>query len=143
MTGALAAGGPRAKASDAARDPQVEIGRGARRRRWDSVCTKIYSLVVLGFGPVFGQTWAQENAQRPRLEKRYINQRKIEREIDSKAPRKLKYKIWPLSYAMVLPGRKSAFRAGFCPDGHRESTEIGPPAGRRLAGLPKIVGLGV
>jgi hypothetical protein len=49
--------------------------------------TKIYILVVLGFGPVFGQTWAQEPAQRPRLEKRYINQRKLAREIDSKAPR--------------------------------------------------------
>ncbi len=35
--------------------------------------TKIYILVVLGFWPVFGQSWAQEPAQRPRLEQRYIN----------------------------------------------------------------------
>ncbi len=35
---------------------------------------------------MFGQSWAQERAQRPRLEKRYINQRKLTREIDSKAP---------------------------------------------------------
>ncbi len=33
----------------------------------------------------FGQNWAQERAQRPRLEKRYINQRKLALEIDSKA----------------------------------------------------------
>ncbi len=32
---------------------------------------------------------------------------------------------------MVLPGRKSAFRAIFWPDSYRESTEIEPPAGRR------------
>ncbi len=41
-----------------------------------------------------------------------------------------------LCYAIVLPGRKSAFRAGFWPDCSRESTEIGPPAGRRPAGGP-------
>ncbi len=35
-----------------------------------------------------------------------------------------------LCYAIMLPGRKSAFRAGFC----LESTEIGPPAGRRPDG---------
>jgi hypothetical protein len=35
-----------------------------------------------------------------------------------------------LCYAIVLPGRKSAFRAGFWPDCYRENTEIGPPAGR-------------
>ncbi len=29
---------------------------------------------------------------------------------------------------MVLPGRKSDFRAGFWPDCYRESTKIGPPA---------------
>ena len=29
------------------------------------------------FLSVFGQSWAQERAQRPRLEKRYINQRKL------------------------------------------------------------------
>ncbi len=44
-------------------------------------------LVVLGFWPVFGQSWAQEPAQRPRLEKRNINQRKLTREIDSKGSR--------------------------------------------------------
>ncbi len=39
-----------------------------------------------------------------------------------------------LCKAIVLPGRKSDFRAGFGPDCYRESTEIGPPAGRRPAG---------
>jgi hypothetical protein len=39
-------------------------------------------------------------------------------------------------YAIVLPGHKSAFRAGFGPDCYREDTEIGPPAGRRPAGGP-------
>jgi hypothetical protein len=39
-----------------------------------------------------------------------------------------------LCYAIVLPARKSALRAGFCPDCYRESTEIGPPAGPRPAG---------
>ncbi len=42
-------------------------------------------------------------------------------------------------YAVVLPGRKSAFRAGFLPDCYREATEIGPPAGRRPAGGPMSV----
>ncbi len=39
-----------------------------------------------------------------------------------------------LCYAIVLPGRKSAFRAGFWPDCYREGTEIGPPTGLRPAG---------
>ena len=47
--------------------------------------TKIYILVFRCFWSVFGQSWAQEPAQRPRLEKRCINQRKLAREIDSKA----------------------------------------------------------
>ncbi len=34
-----------------------------------------------------------------------------------------------LCYTIVLPGRKSAFRAGFWPACYRESTEMGPPAG--------------
>ncbi len=34
-----------------------------------------------------------------------------------------------LCYAILLPGRKSAFRARFWPDCDRESTEIGPLAG--------------
>ncbi len=41
---------------------------------------------------------------------------------------------YTLCYAIVLPGRKSAFRAGFWPDCYRERTEIGPPAGGRPAG---------
>ena len=45
---------------------------------------KEYISVFLGFWPVFGQSWAQEPAQRPRLEKCCINQRKLTREIDSK-----------------------------------------------------------
>ena len=36
-----------------------------------------------------------------------------------------------LCYAIVLPGRKLAFWAGFWPDCHRERTESGPAAGRR------------
>ena len=38
-----------------------------------------------------------------------------------------------LFYAILVPGRKSAFRAGFWPDCYRESTEIGPPASLRPA----------
>ncbi len=41
-----------------------------------------------------------------------------------------------LCYAIVLPGRTSAFRAGFWLDYYREITEIGPPAGLRPAGGP-------
>jgi hypothetical protein len=41
-----------------------------------------------------------------------------------------------LCYAIVLPDRKSAFRAGFWPDCYRESNEIGPPAGLRPAERP-------
>ena len=42
----------------------------------------------------------------------------------------------PSRYALVLPGRRSAFRPGFWPDCCRESTEIGTPAGLRPAGEP-------
>jgi hypothetical protein len=42
---------------------------------------------------VFGQSWAQEPAQRPPLEKRYMKQRKLARDIDSKAPRKKKQSL--------------------------------------------------
>jgi hypothetical protein len=41
-----------------------------------------------------------------------------------------------ICYAIVLPGRKWAFRAEFGPDCYRERTEIGPPAGRMPAGGP-------
>ncbi len=40
-----------------------------------------------------------------------------------------------LCYAMVLPGRKSAFRARLWPDCYREITEIGPPAGQKPISL--------
>ncbi len=40
-------------------------------------------------------------------------------------------------YAMVLPGRKSGFRAG-CRSDNRESLKIGPLAGRRPAGGPIV-----
>jgi hypothetical protein len=69
------------------------------------------------FGSCFGQSWARDRYERPRLEKCCINQRKLYRETDPKAP-KLKSKICQqvrpsLCYAIELPGRKSAFRAGF------------------------------
>ncbi len=62
---------------------------------------RIYILVFHGFRLVFGQSWDQELAQRPRLEKRYINQRTLAREIDSKAPRLKIVYIWGLK----VPGR--------------------------------------
>ena len=48
-----------------------------------------------------------------------------------------------LCYAIVIPGRRAAFRAGFWPDGYRESTETYPPAGRRaeFGALPVAVRL--
>ncbi len=36
-----------------------------------------------------------------------------------------------LCYAIVLPARKSSLRAGCWPDCYRESTDIGPSAGRK------------
>ena len=39
-------------------------------------------------------------------------------------------------YAIVLPGRRSAFRAGLWPDCYRKSTDIDPPAGLRPPGGP-------
>ncbi len=36
-----------------------------------------------------------------------------------------------LCYTIVLPGRKSVFRAGFRTDSSGERLKIGPPAGRR------------
>ncbi len=56
------------------------------------------------------------------------------------SPRHLNKSPWnvrpTLCYAIVLPGRKSAFRVGFWPDCCRESTESGPPVGLRPAGGP-------
>ena len=44
-----------------------------------------------------------------------------------------------ICYAIMLPGRKSAFRAGFWPDCYRERTKIGPlrPAGGAISVLPR------
>ncbi len=39
--------------------------------------------------------------------------------------------VFTLCYAIVLPGRKTGFRAGFRPDYCRERLKICPPAGRR------------
>jgi hypothetical protein len=39
-----------------------------------------------------------------------------------------------LYYAIVLPGRKSVFWAGYQTDSNGESLKLGPPAGRRPAG---------
>ncbi len=39
-----------------------------------------------------------------------------------------------LRYAIMFPGRKSAFRVGFWPVGYLERSEIGPPAGLLPAG---------
>jgi hypothetical protein len=48
--------------------------------------------------------------------------------------RRIKTRLIILDCAIVLPGQKSAFRAGCRPDCCREVTEIGPPASRRPAG---------
>ena len=63
---------------------------------------KLVLLVFRGFWPVFGQSWAQEPAQRPQLEKRYINQRKLARGIDSKAQKKTKIENPALSPSQEL-----------------------------------------
>jgi hypothetical protein len=50
-------------------------------------------------------------------------------------------KAWPsptLCYAKVLPARKSGVRAGFRSNSERENLKIGPPAGRRFAGVPML-----
>ncbi len=52
---------------------------------------------------------------------------------------RLAQKPCTLCYAIVLPGHKSAFWARFWPDCYRESTKIGPPAGRGPAGEPNSV----
>ncbi len=47
-------------------------------------------LIVLGFWPVFGESWAQECAQPPRLEKDYIDQPKINPEDQFRGTEKTK-----------------------------------------------------
>ncbi len=73
------------------RDPEVVFGA---KWLWGAKVVYIYIhiyiyvfyfIVILGLPPVFAQSWAQERAQRPRLEKRYINQRKLARGVDSRA----------------------------------------------------------
>ncbi len=64
-------------------------------------------FVFLGFGPVFGQSWAQERSPWPQLEKCYMNQRKLTREIDTEAPRKLKSGPESKS-ALSAPSRSAA-----------------------------------
>ncbi len=51
-------------------------------------------LVLADFGSVLGKSWARDRYERPRLAKRCIDQRKLIRETDSKAP-KLTCKIRP------------------------------------------------
>ena len=41
-------------------------------------------LVLVGFGPVFGQSWARDRYERPRLEKRCIKERKLAHQTQSK-----------------------------------------------------------
>ena len=48
-------------------------------------------------------------------------------------------KTHTLGYAIVLPGRKSGFRAGFRLDSNRENIKIGPPAGLRPAEGPILM----
>ena len=82
-------------------------------------------LVCVGFRSIFGQSWAQEPAQWPRPEKRYINQRKLSREIDSRALQKVwvfrffdprpgasgrPRKVPPLGYPWAFPGSPGASR---------------------------------
>ncbi len=43
-----------------------------------------------------------------------------------------------LCYAILLPGRRPGFRAGFRPDSNQESLKIGPPGGLRPAGGPNF-----
>ncbi len=77
------------KAADDAADGTSTVAAVDKEAPEYSPLLKIYlyiyiMIVFLVFLPVFGHTWAQERAQRPRLEQRYINQRKLIREIDSK-----------------------------------------------------------
>ncbi len=58
--------------------------------------------MFLGLGPVFGQRWAQEPAQRPRLYECYIDQRKLNREIDYKAPKNKNVKYGPESKSGIF-----------------------------------------
>ncbi len=45
----------------------------------------IYILILVDIGPVFGQSWARDRYEPPRLDKWCINQRRIFRETDSMA----------------------------------------------------------
>ncbi len=45
-----------------------------------------------------------------------------------------KLEAYRLGCALVLPGQKSGFRAGFRPESVCENIRIGPPAGGRPAG---------
>ncbi len=53
--------------------------------------------------------------------------RSSDRKVTTSAPRHTP------CYAIMLPGRKSAFRPGFWPDCYRENTEVGPPKAGRWA----------
>ncbi len=48
-------------------------------------------------------------------------------------------RLTTLGYAIVIPGRKSVFRAGFQPDSNREKFKIGHAAGLRPAGAPILM----
>jgi hypothetical protein len=50
----------------------------------------------------------------------------------------MSFKSATLRCAIVFPGRKSGFRAGFRPDASRESLNIGPPAGLRILMRPRL-----
>ncbi len=69
--------------------------------------------VGVGVRSVVGQSWARDRHQRPRLAKRCINQRKLTRETDSKAPNSAELKgprklvrIRPESISSQMLGQK-------------------------------------
>jgi hypothetical protein len=106
----------------------------------------VLGSVLVGFGPIFGvgfgrcgpsfrQSWARDRYQRPRLEKCFINHRKLAREIDSTLGI-LIHGFWAgvNFWGLGGPGgpNKQSKRWGASPPPHLLEWFLGPPGPPKL-----------
>ncbi len=74
---------------------------------------KLPGRIWIGLGSVFGQSWARDRYQRPRLETWCINRRKLTQEPDSKAPSSAE--LQGPRKLLEDPAGNLQFRTGFGP----------------------------
>ena len=108
-----------------------------RNRRFPAGFLKVFGALLAqpSLGPVCGQSWARDRYQRPRLEKRCINQPKLTRKTDYKAISLLTGNlkaIWPDLFGCVF----EVWPAPGAREGLRKCGGLRPPQFRRLSRAP-------